>query len=44
MRDGKQFLMMHKLISPDGRTMRQTIKGLDPEGRPAEQIQVLHRQ
>jgi hypothetical protein len=41
---GKQFLTMHKLVSSDGSTMRQTIKGLDPQGRPGEQIQVLRRQ
>jgi hypothetical protein len=35
---------MHKLISPDGKTMHQTIKGLDPERHPAEQIQLLKRQ
>jgi len=30
MRNGKQYLTMHKVISRDGQTMRQTIKGLDP--------------
>ncbi len=30
MRNGKQYLTMHKLINPDGKTMLQTIKGLDP--------------
>ena len=44
MRNGTQYLMMHKVISQDGNTMRQTIKGLDPQGRPAEQDQVLRRQ
>jgi hypothetical protein len=44
MRNGKQYLTMHKLISPDGKTMRQTIRGLDPQGHPAEQIQVVRRQ
>lgn len=44
MRDGKQYLTMHKLISQDGATMRQTIKGVDPQGHPAEQIQLLRRQ
>lgn len=44
MKDGKQYLTMHKLISPDGKTMRQTIKGLDPQGHPAEQIQELRQQ
>jgi hypothetical protein len=44
MRNGKQYLTMHKVISEGGQTMRQTIKGLDPQGHPAEQIQVLRRQ
>jgi hypothetical protein len=44
MRNGTQYLMMHKVISQEGKTMRQTIKGLDPQGRPAEQVQVLRRQ
>jgi hypothetical protein len=44
LRNGKQYLTMHKVISQDGQSMRQTIKGLDPQGRPAEQIQVLRRQ
>lgn len=44
LRNGKQYLTMHKMISQDGQTMRQTIRGLDPQGRPAEQIQVLRRQ
>ena len=42
--NGKQSMVMHKVISPDGQTMRQTIRGLDPQGKPVEQIQVLHRQ
>ena len=42
--NGKQYLTMHKLISPDGQTMRQTIRGLDPQGHPGEQIQMLRRQ
>jgi hypothetical protein len=42
--NGKQFLVMHKVISQDGQTMHQTIKGTDLQGRTGEQIQVLHRQ
>jgi len=44
MRNGKQCPMMHKVISQEGKSMRQTIKGLDPQGRPVEQVQVLRRQ
>jgi hypothetical protein len=42
--DGKQVMTMHKVISLDRQTMRQTIKGLDPQGRSVQQIQVLRRQ
>jgi hypothetical protein len=42
--NGKQVLTMHKVISQDGQTMRQTIQGVDSQGRAGEQIQVLHRQ
>ena len=42
--DGKQLTAMHKVISRDGKTMTQTIKTVDSQGRPVEQIQVLHRQ
>ena len=43
MRNGKQYLVMHKLISKDGKTMRRTIKGLDAHGN-AEEIELLRRQ
>jgi hypothetical protein len=43
MRNGKQYLVMHKLISKDGKTMRRTIKGLDAHGH-AEEIELLRRQ
>jgi hypothetical protein len=42
--NGKQVVTMHKVISEDGKTMRQTIKGVDSQGREGEQTQVLHRQ
>ena len=42
--DGKQVMTMHKVISRDRQTMRQTLKGLDPQGRSVQQIQVLRRQ
>jgi hypothetical protein len=44
LQNGKQFLIMHKVISDDGKTMRQTITGIGPQGKPGEQIQVLDRQ
>jgi hypothetical protein len=42
--DGKQQSTMHKVISSDGKTMVQTFKTVDPQGRPGEQVQVLRRQ
>jgi hypothetical protein len=42
--DGKQTMTMHKVISRDRKVMRQTLKGIDPQGRNVEQIQVLYRQ
>jgi len=42
--DGKQVMTMHKVISRDKKIMRQTLKGVDPQGRYVEQIQVLYRQ
>ena len=42
--DGKQTMTMHKVISRDKKIMRQILKGVDPQGRYVEQIQVLHRQ
>jgi hypothetical protein len=42
--DGKQVIAMHKVISTDGKTMTQKFKTVDQQGRPGEQVQVLHRQ
>jgi hypothetical protein len=42
--NGKQETTMHKVISRKGKTMVQTFKTMDPQGRPGEQVQVLHRQ
>src|SRR4051794_13317933 len=42
--DGKQQATIHKVISPDGKTMIQTIEAMDPQGRPSEQVQIFHRQ
>jgi hypothetical protein len=43
MRNGQQYLTMHKVVSKDGKTMRQTMKGL-AQGKPYEQVQVFDRQ
>jgi hypothetical protein len=42
--DGKQAAIYHKVIDKDGKTMRQTFKGVDPDGKPFEQIQVYDKQ
>jgi hypothetical protein len=44
LRDGVQVGVMRKLISPDGKTMRQTVTGLTPEGKPYERVMVFERQ
>jgi hypothetical protein len=44
MENGKQIGTIHKTISKDRKTMRQTLKGVDPNGKPFEQIQVFDRQ
>ena len=44
LRNGTQYLTMHKLIGEDGKTMVQTIKAIGPRGRPVEQVQIFHRE
>jgi hypothetical protein len=44
MRDGKQISVRHKVISKDGKTMTQTYKGTDPEGKPFDQLEVYDKQ
>ena len=42
--DGKQIRTRHKKISKDGKTMRQTYRGLYYEGKPFELLQVFDKQ
>ncbi len=44
MQDGKQYLTIHKVISKDGKTMRQTSKGVDAQGKPYERLRLFDRQ
>ena len=44
MRDGKQTARYHKVVSKDGKTMRQTLTGMDGEGNPVNIVKVLERQ
>lgn len=41
--DGKQTVTRHKVISEDGKTMRQTIKSADAKG-PFEVIEIFEKQ
>jgi hypothetical protein len=42
--EGKQIATMHKVVSKDGKTLRITIKGIDPQGKPFEELRVYDRQ
>jgi hypothetical protein len=44
MRNGKQISVRHKVISKDGKTMTQTYRGTDSEGKPFEQLEVYDKQ
>src|SRR5262245_20055504 len=45
LQDGTQVGTLRKIISKDGKTMRQIIKGVDPQsGKPFEQVFVFDRQ
>jgi hypothetical protein len=44
MRDGKQYATIHKVVSKDAKTMRQTVKGTNSQGIPVEHTQVFTRQ
>ena len=41
---GVQHLTMRKVVSPNGKTMRQTVAGLTPQGRSFEGLLVFDRQ
>ncbi len=42
--DGKQFMTMHKVISSDGKIMRQTVRGGFDQGKPFEVVLVFARE
>jgi hypothetical protein len=44
MQDGKQVRVAHSVVSKDGKTQRNTSKGVDDKGKPYETISVLDRQ
>jgi hypothetical protein len=43
MTDGRQWGTMHKVVSPDGKTMRETFKGMF-QGQAVEAVFVVERQ
>ena len=44
LKDGKQFIVIHKAISEDSKTMSLRYRGIDARGNPFEQIDVYERQ
>jgi hypothetical protein len=44
MRNGKQYLTVHKAVSKDGKTLLQTYKGEDSSGKPIETTLIFDRQ
>jgi len=43
MLNGKQVFVGQSVVSKDGKTMRLTVKGTDPQGKPFEQVTVLDK-
>jgi len=43
LRNGKQVIVRHKVISTDGKMRRDTVQGTDEHGQPFEQIEVYER-
>ena len=41
--DGRQVGTRHKVVSKDGKTMQQTVKLNDPQGKAVEQLEVYDR-
>ena len=44
MLNGKQIFVGQSVVSKDGKTMRLTAKGTDPQGKPFEQVTVFDKQ
>jgi len=44
MMNGVQILLIHKVLSKDGRTIRSTITGVGLDGKPYDQILVADKQ
>jgi hypothetical protein len=44
MREGKQYMTLHKAVSKDGKTLRQTFKYLDRDGKLLEGTTIYDKQ
>ncbi len=44
LKNEKQFIVVHKIVSKDGKTMNLNSTGTDDQGKPFEQIVVYDRQ
>jgi len=42
--EGKQIMTRHKVVSKDGKFLRQTLAGIDDTGKPFEVLLVLEKQ
>ena len=40
LQNGKQVQVIHIVVSKDGKTMHNTIKGTDAKGKPYEELEV----
>jgi hypothetical protein len=44
LQNGKQNIVMHKVIAKDGKTMRIAVRSMHAQGKPVEQIQIFEKQ
>jgi hypothetical protein len=44
LKGGTQYMLIHKIISKDGKTMRQTVRVIDEKGKPVEGLSVFDKQ
>ena len=43
-KDGKELVAEHTVVSTDGKTMTVTVKGVDSNGKPVEQVLVFDKE
>jgi hypothetical protein len=44
LQNGKQVVIHHVVVNKDGKTARQTDRGMDPQGKPFEQVVIFDKQ